>query len=126
MSYRPSYCLYLAHSKSRRAVKVGITSRPQRRQNELRRNRYGGIGDWQILYYVPVKDPLQVQNAVLYRLRQDDVAELQMEFIRSCENAQEIAPCSFDEAYDALTHLVSDEARTGEWWAPHWRKYWFG
>jgi hypothetical protein len=64
--------LYIAGSLSRRVIKVGITKNRRRRQQELRRKKYGGIRDWRILYSVWVKNAGEIEDSVLFRLRQHD------------------------------------------------------
>jgi hypothetical protein len=84
---------------------------------------YGGIRDWRILYSVKVKNVDQIENAVLFRLRQND-AEPNADDL-SWGNTLEIGRCSFSVAFDALTHFTSDEDRIRSWWAPDWGRYCF-
>jgi hypothetical protein len=124
-SYRnflPDY-LYIAGSLSRRVIKVGKTKSPRRRQQELRRQEYGSIRDWRILYFIRVKNAGQIEDAVLFRLRQNDTEPNADDL--SWGNSSEIVPCSFSVALDALAHFTSDEDRAKSWWATDWDQYCF-
>jgi hypothetical protein len=113
--------VYIAGSHYGRVVKIGMTKNPRRRQQNLRNRRYGGLRDWAILYYA--RAGRRIETETLWRLRRHLTLESWQS--ESWGNATEIVRCSFSEAHEALSDLISDEEQTKAWWSPHWCNYLF-
>jgi len=109
--------VYIAGSLRARAMKIGVTNNPARRQTDHRRNRHGGFGDWQVLYYARSYDAFRTEMDVLGGL---------YNYERLTESgAQEIVRCSFAQAHDVLSGLITERARSEAWWSESCFKYEF-
>ena len=115
-AYIPDY-VYIAGSLWGHVIKIGVTKHPRRRQNDLRREKYGGLSDWRILYFARARDAYVLESEALYRLRHYERPD--------CESAEAIVRCSFTQALDAVSGLIIEEAQTSAWWASNWPMYLF-
>lgn len=62
--YEPSY-VYIAGSLSARVMKIGTTVNIESQEKRLRRDRYGSIDDWVLLYHVWVDQRGRVEHDAL-------------------------------------------------------------
>jgi hypothetical protein len=115
-AYLPDY-VYIAGSLWGRVIKIGVTKNPQRRQNDLRREKYGGLSDWRILYFARARDAYVLESEALYRLRHYERPDH--------GGSEEIVRCSFTQALDAVSELIAEEAQASAWWASNWPMYLF-
>lgn len=120
--YDPGF-VYIAGSLAGRVMKIGKTKNPRRRQQNLQNERYGALSDWAILFYARANECARIESDTLWRLRRDLTVKSWES--KSWQSAQEIVRCSFSEALDALSNLISDEQKTEAWWSPNWCKYLF-
>jgi len=67
--YEAGY-VYIAGSLSERVMKIGTTVNIDGQEKRLRRDRYGRISDWVLLYYVWVHERGKVEHDALRVLRQ--------------------------------------------------------
>jgi hypothetical protein len=66
--YEPGY-VYIAGSLSNRILKIGMTVNIRGQEKRLRRDRYGSIDDWVLLYYVWVEERGKTEHDARRRLR---------------------------------------------------------
>src|SRR6202051_4110832 len=92
-AYLPDY-VYIAGSLWGHAIKIGVTKHPRRRQNDLRREKYGGLSDWGILYFARARGAYILESEALYRLRHYERPDH--------KGAEEIVLCSFTQALDTV------------------------
>ena len=98
--YNPGY-VYIAGSLSKRVLKIGVTINIGRQQAYLRNRKYGGIGDWVLLYYVYVDMGGKVEHDARHLLAQ----YRQITWYRkdgSSQRGREIVKCSLSRALEAL------------------------
>jgi hypothetical protein len=62
--------VYIAGSKDLRLIKVGTSSNIDQRERQMRTERYGGAGDWQVLLLLTVANAGSIENRIQYRLSQ--------------------------------------------------------
>lgn len=67
--YSSGWC-YIQGSKSEQLLKFGITAKLRQRTQRNIAQKYGGIGDWQLLYKVWVEDCGRVEADALGFLKQ--------------------------------------------------------
>jgi hypothetical protein len=113
--YGPGY-VYIAGSLSDCVIKIGTTTNISRQQNYLRNRKYGGIGDWVLLYHVCVDERARVEHAALRRLRRYQTLRM-YEKDGSWQKGREIVRCSFSAALEALSQFTSDDERSDAWQA---------
>jgi hypothetical protein len=112
--YYNSGYVYIAGSLSGRVLKIGVTINIHRQQAYLQNRRYGGIGDWVLLYYIHVDSGGRVEHdarRLLERYRQITWYEKD----GSSQRGREIVKCSFGRALEALLEVVPQEKRLKGW-----------
>jgi len=107
--YEAGY-VYIAGSLSERVMKIGTTVNIDGQEKRLRRDRYGSISDWVLLYYVWVDERGKVEHDALRVLRQ---YKKPRRYIKngSPQIAREIVACRFGLARDALVEQLNAEQR---------------
>jgi Bacterial RNA polymerase, alpha chain C terminal domain len=116
--YYSSGYVYVAGSLSERVLKIGVTINIHQQQAYLRNRRYGGIGDWVLLYYVHVDSGGKVEHdarRLLERYRQITWYKKDS----SQQRGREIVKCSFGRALKALLEVVPQEMRSKGWQSEH-------
>lgn len=106
---RPRY-VYIAGSLSHRVLKIGATVNIRPHERRLRRDAYGSIDDWIMLYYVWVDEARRVEHDARRRLKQ--YRQLRMynkEGHR--QTGREIVKCRFGIALEALTEFLNEAQR---------------
>jgi hypothetical protein len=106
--------VYIAGSLSECVLKIGVTINIHRQQAYLRNRRYGGIGDWVLLYYVHVDSGGKVEHDARRRLeRYRQITWYKKD--GSLQRGREIVKCSFGLALEALLEVVPEEKRLKGW-----------
>lgn len=119
----PGY-VYIAGSLKGRLVKIGMAedSIPQR-ESKLRAERYGGFGDWVIIYTARVDEAGRIERAARKKLNQYGVT---LAYVRDGlpQDASELLQCSFGKARQALDAVI-DNPRCRVWRSPQSDNYVF-
>ncbi len=117
----PGY-VYIAGSKIGRVIKVGTASKIDQRHKQLRAERYGGLGDWVVLFHMKVQEGGKVEQAALSHLQKFSTVR---EYVKNGANQQagEILRCTFSMVLGAIADTIGDGERTDVWRSPHWRDY---
>src|SRR5260370_26336544 len=102
--YEPGY-VYIAGSLSNRVIKIGTTKKIRPQQKYLRNRKYGGIGDWGLLYYVWVDEGGKVEHEALRRVRRHQTLRMYTKD-GSRQKGREIVQCSFSTSLDALSDCI--------------------
>ena len=119
--YEPGY-VYIAGSLSNRILKIGMIRGQEKR---LRRDRYGSIDDWVLLYYVWVEERGKTEHDARRRLRR--YRNLRMYYKNgSPQKGRELVECRFGIAFEALTELLSERQRSSAWHSRRSNEYEFG
>lgn len=109
--YEPG-CVYIAGSLSAHVMKIGTTVNIGSQEKRLRRDRYGSIDDWVLLYYVWVDQRGKVEYDALRTLRQYKDPRRYIKNGRP-QIGREIVNCRFGLARDALvTQLDAGQRAT--------------
>jgi DNA-directed RNA polymerase subunit alpha len=112
--YYNSGFVYIAGSLSERVLKIGVTINIDRQQAYLRNRRYGGIGDWVLLYHVYVDSGGKVEHDAR-RLLEQYRQITWYEKGGSSQRGREIVKCSFGKALEALLEVVPEEKKSKGW-----------
>jgi len=105
--YRAEQYVYIAGSLSAKLIKIGTCVDTQQRERQLCAERYGGAGDWQMIFAIWVKNAGAVEQSAHDRLSRYAVTRdywkdgLQQAGI-------ELLECAFSEAKKALTEVAGD------------------
>jgi hypothetical protein len=122
--YGPGY-VYIAGSLVGRVLKIGTTVNiGARLENKLRGQRYGGLDDWELLYYVSVNEGGKVEHAARAQLQRYK----KMRMYRkdgSPQKAREIVKCRFSLAEAAIHNQISDGDSSRAWRSRNWQLYEF-
>jgi hypothetical protein len=122
--YEPGY-VYVAGSRSSRVLKIGTTINIRGQEKRLRRDRYGNIEDWVLLYYVWVEERGKTEHDARRRLRR--YRTLRMYYKNgSPQKGRELVNCRFGIALEALTELLDEPQRTSAWQSRRSDDYEFG
>lgn len=120
--HRTEGYIYIAGSLSARLLKVGVAVDIEQRLRNLRGQAYGGLRDWQIIYYVKVPDSGRIEADALRRLRSKRVVK-SYDKDGTDQAAQELIGATFSVTLDAVSMACNAAKRTNEWRATEWRKY---
>lgn len=102
--YEPGY-VYIAGSLSNRIPKIGMTVNIRGQEKWLRRDRYGSIDDWVLLYYVWVKERGKTEHDARRRLRR--YRSLRVYYKNgSPRKKRELVECRFGIVFEAVTELL--------------------
>jgi hypothetical protein len=109
--YEPGY-VYIAGSLSARVLKVGTTINIGSQEKRHRRDRYGSIDDWVLLYHVWVDERGKIECAALRTLRRFKDPR---HYIKNGKPqiGREIVNCRFGIARDALVEHLDEVQRKG-------------
>lgn len=117
--FRERYCIpgwiYIQGSLSAQVLKFGITKNLSQRTRRNRTQKYGGIGDWKLLYRVWIDSSGRVEAEVLARLKQYKVIRIYLKDGRDPQSAREIVNCDFATALEALESCLSEDERASAW-----------
>jgi hypothetical protein len=107
--------VYVAGSLSAKLIKIGTCVNRRQRERQLRAEGYGGVGDWQLLYSMKVRNAGEVEHQTRTKLAdyfvpprsywKDDVEQYAIELLR----------CSFSRARRALDEVSAQATTAGPW-----------
>jgi hypothetical protein len=105
--YRAEQYVYVAGSLSARLIKIGTCVDTQQRERQLRVERYGGTGDWEMIFTVWVKSAGAVEQSAHDRLSRYAVTG---DYWKDglLQTGTELLQCSFSEAKKALIEAAGD------------------
>jgi hypothetical protein len=106
--------VYIQGSASERLLKFGVTINIRRRTGINRSQKYGGIGDWKLLYQVWVEESGRVESAALKRLKRHAVRRSYLKDGR-IQRTREIVDCAFTDALEALEVGLTESERASGW-----------
>lgn len=100
----PGY-VYIAGSKSGRVIKLGTASDISQRENQLRKERYAGFADWEVLFFVEVDEAGRIEHESSRRV---EGKRFYKEYFKDSvsQTAIEIIESSFTAALRAITEAV--------------------
>jgi hypothetical protein len=94
--------VYAAFSPSKGLVKVGFTKDVRRRHNTLVRQRYAGVGDWELYYQKEAEDGGRRELEAKKKLARYAVKGLTYFWDGRTQEADEVYDCSKESAIRAL------------------------
>jgi hypothetical protein len=119
----PGY-VYIAGSLAGCVIKIGTAGNLDQRHKQLRAERYGGLGDWEILFHMMVKEGGKIEQNALARLKKFGTTRIYTKD-GATQQAGEILQCSFSIALKALADAIGDGQRTEVWRSSKWQTYEF-
>ena len=107
--------VYIAGSRFANLIKVGTCIHCGQREGQLRSENYGGVGDWEIIYSIRVRNAGEIEHQTRSRLLKyvAPVRSYWKDHIEQC--ATELLLCSFSRARRTLEEVAAD-AKIGEPW----------
>lgn len=119
----PGY-VYIAGSTLGRVIKIGTASNMGQRHKQLCAERYGGLGDWVVLFQMKVKEGGRVEQIALSCLK---TFSTEREYVKDGESqkAGEILCCTFTVALKAVADALGDDERSEVWRSERYRDYEF-
>lgn len=114
--------IYIAGSLSTKLLKIGTAIDIEQRRRNLRRQAYGGICDWEMLFTAKVQHGGKTENKALNRLNSFKVVRT-YDKDGSPQEAAELVKTSLTKAIDAVANAIGTEAPTELWKAPNWKEY---
>lgn len=118
LGYQASFAeeryVYIAGSRSARLLKIGNCRNVIQRERQMRAERYGGIGDWEIVYSVRVKRAGAVEDAARGRLSRHRISRSYWKDNDS-QTAVELLRCSYSDAESALIDASNGSALGSPW-----------
>jgi T5orf172 domain-containing protein len=123
--YEAGY-VYIAGSLYGRVLKIGTTWDLPRQEYRLNYNGYGSLNDWKMLYSVWLDSNAgNIEHRARGRLQRYKIMRMYRKDGR-LQKGREIVQCSFSIAYEALSDLISDDAKSKAWRSDYSRFYEFG
>jgi len=108
--YEERGTVYVAGSKDGKFIKVGLTSDLDTRERSLRAHRYGGSGDWDVIYAAEIDGAGRLERAI-HRELADKLVEAT--YIRQGQEVScyELLRCDVRDATSKLTALAEGKAK---------------
>ncbi|MDB5563531.1 MAG: DNA-directed polymerase subunit alpha [Tardiphaga sp.] len=106
--------VYIQGSASERLLKFGVTINLRQRTGSNRTRKYGGIGDWRLLYRVWVEESGRVESDALKLLRRHAVRRSYLKDGRP-QRTREMVDCAFSDALAALEQRLTESERASGW-----------
>jgi hypothetical protein len=117
--------IYIAGSLEGRVLKIGTTINIGQQQRKLQWLKYGGFGDWRLLYYVRVpEDSGRIEHSARARLQRYKTMRMYYKD-GSRQKAREIVCCPFSTAESALSTLIDDDTKGKAWRSVYCDRYEF-
>jgi hypothetical protein len=105
--YSADQYVYIAGSRLAKLMKFGTCRDCAQREKQLRAERYGGVGDWRMVYSVEVRNAGAVEDAARSRLSRYAVSSDYWKN-NSRQTASEVLRCAFSQAESALLAAIRD------------------
>jgi hypothetical protein len=122
--YGADQYVYVAGSHSAKLVKIGTCKNCEQRENQLRTERYGGAGDWDIVFTVYVKNAGAIEDAARSRLSRYIVARTYWKN-GNAQSGIELLKCPFSKAMNALIAAAEGSLLSQPWKVRHASNYEF-
>lgn len=106
--------VYIQGSASERLLKFGVTKNLRRRTGNNRSQKYGGIGDWKLLYRVWVEESGRVESEALKRLKRHAVRRSYLKDGHP-QITREMVGCSLSDALVALEQGLTESEQASGW-----------
>lgn len=119
--HSPGY-VYIAGSLSAKLLKIGIAVDVEQRKRNLRHQAYGGIYDWEMLFYAKVENRGKVEREALRLLQKFSITRA-YEKDGSLQEASELLHTSFPKAIKAVADAIGDSKREDLWKSLRWADY---
>jgi hypothetical protein len=116
--------VYIAGSVSEKLIKIGTCKNVPQRERQVRAERYGGVGDWNVIFSVKVRNAGDVEHQARSKLCRHIV-------VRSYwkdgfeQRGIELLQCSFTRAWEALMEAAETYQVRDPWKAPFTFQYEF-
>jgi hypothetical protein len=107
--------VYVAGSRSAELIKVGTCVDRGQREHQLRAERYGGVGDWELIYSIKVRNAGEIEHQTRARLAKYSVPARPYWKDNLQQYATELLHCSFSRARRALDELSAHATVGGPW-----------
>lgn len=118
--------VYILGSASERVLKLGITVNLRQQTGRNRTQKYGGIGDWKLLYRVWVEASARIETNALGRLKKYKANRGYLKDRQRPQRSREIVNCAFSTAVEALESCLSESERASAWRSNDTDAYEFG
>jgi len=112
--YIPGW-VYIQGSASEGVLKFGITVNLNQRTGRNRTQKYGGIGDWKLLYRVWVENCGRIETDALACLKKYKVTRIYLKDGHTTQRSKEIVKCDFSTALEALESCIGESKRASAW-----------
>jgi hypothetical protein len=112
--YTADQYVYIAGSVSEELLKIGTCSHIGQREKQLRSEKYGSAGDWQVVYSVKVRGAGEIEDATLARLSRYRVARPYWKDGFQ-QMATELLQCPFSRAFNAVNEAAGDSKLAEPW-----------
>lgn len=117
----PGY-VYIAGSLKGRVIKMGTASNMDQRHRQLCAEKYGGLGDWVVLFHMKVNEGGKVEQTALSRLQKHTAVRTYVKD-GTAQDATEILRCGVSIAMRAVADAIGEGDRSELWMHNHWREY---
>ncbi|MGD1036763.1 MAG: GIY-YIG nuclease family protein [Roseiarcus sp.] len=114
--------VYIAGSLSAKLLKIGTAIDIEQRKSNLRHQAYGGIHNWDMLFYAKVENGGKVEGEALRLLQRFKITRT-YEKDGSLQEASELLQTSFPNAIKALAETIGDSKRENLWKSARWADY---
>ncbi len=121
--YSETKNIYIAGSLSKQFMKIGISDDPHHRVGVLRSQPYGGVPDWQLLFYIKVPNSGRVERTALSSLKKH-IVKLGYAKDGGTQIAIEVVRCSYLTALKAVNN-ATDSCLSEPWQLPNVQLYEF-
>jgi hypothetical protein len=119
--HAPGY-VYIVGSSSARLLKIGATKNIEQRKLTLAQARYGGAGDWAMLFYTKVKNAGEVEGSAQRSLKEFQIVRAYKKDGRD-QNAQELFETSFGKAIQAVSDAIGLADNENAWLSDCWSEF---
>ena len=122
--YKANQYVYIAGSLSAQLIKIGTCGDYQQREHQLRAEKYGSAGDWDVIFFIRARNAGAVEHSARAQLSHYIVTrDYWKDGFR--QTAIELLQCSFHQAKDALLEAVGDSKLGEPWTSSYSRRYEF-
>ncbi len=107
--------VYIAASRSAKLIKIGTCVHCGQREGQLRSEKYGDVGDWELIYSIEVRNAGEIEEHTRARLSKYRAPARPYWKDNIEQYATELLLCSFSRAKKALEEVAAD-VKVGEPW----------
>jgi T5orf172 domain len=114
LRFSSSAYVYIAGSSSGLIVKIGTAINVPQREHQLRAERYGGYGDWTVVFNVMVEEAGRIEYNARTRLGRYQISRPYWKDGVQ-QRAEELLQCSFSVALEAVTWAIGEKKMSDLW-----------